>query len=79
MRKSVFIILLASLFLVASCSHSAWSGPQKKELVKRCKAEGGSSAYCNCYLENAMKLYPNPEDMNEIDFESAVELSLNCP
>jgi len=61
-----------------SCGSSTWTSEQRSNLLDRCDAEGGSRSYCNCYLENAMQAYPNAADMDEIDFETAVELSLDC-
>lgn len=61
-----------------SCGSSNWTKADRDQLKERCLSEGGSRSYCNCYLENAMKAYPNAEDMENISFEQAVELSLNC-
>ncbi len=80
-RKLNYVIKTPILTLMIgfySCGSSTWTADQKSNLRDRCEAEGGSSSYCDCYLENAMETYPNAEDMDELDFESAVELSLDC-
>lgn len=66
------------VFGVTSCTTGDWSKEEKDKLVDRCRNEGGSRSYCNCYLNAAIKAYPNPEDMEELSFEEAVELSIQC-
>ncbi len=80
MKFQKYLLVLALLFLATlnSCSSSEWDNADQDELIDRCKAEGGSKSYCKCYLKNAMEKFPNADDMDEIQFETAVELSLNC-
>lgn len=82
MIKSSLKIITGFLFLLtvtlSACGDAEWDSKDKNALLDRCQSEGGTKSYCKCYLENAMKEYPNAEDMDEIDFESAVELSLGC-
>jgi hypothetical protein len=61
-----------------ACSDSNWSKQDKDTVYERCRQEGGSRSYCNCYLKNAMEKFENPAAMEDIDFETAFELSLNC-
>jgi hypothetical protein len=80
MKKSIFIFSLLTSVSggISACSGSEWSSEDKGELIDRCRAEGGSRAYCNCYLENAMEKFPIASEMDQMDFETAVELSLEC-
>lgn len=73
-----YISFFTFLVFLISCNSGSWSRTNKKALIKKCRAEGGSKDYCNCYLEKAMEKYPIASDMDKIDFETAVELSLNC-
>ena len=75
--SSVYIIVLLSV-VSFSCGESKWKKKDRDDLKKRCLVEGGSRSYCNCYLENAMAAYPNAQDVYDLSFEEAVELSLNC-
>jgi len=81
MTKSFYtsLILFTFTVLFQACGESEWDSEDQKALVKRCLAEGGSKSYCKCYLKNAMETYPDAEDMEDLDFESAVELSVDCP
>lgn len=65
-------------FIANACGGNEWSRKDQRKLLDRCEAEGGTSSYCKCYLKNAMEQYPNAEDVETIDFESAVELSIDC-
>jgi hypothetical protein len=80
MKKRIFFlsILTAVSSGMIACSDSEWSSEDKGKLIDRCRAEGGTRAYCNCYLENAMEKYPIASEMDQMDFETAVELSLEC-
>lgn len=78
LNHTSLFIALSSVLLLFSCGQSQWSKDDQDKLLKRCISEGGSKSYCKCYLENAMNEYPNAEDMETLDFESAVELSLGC-
>lgn len=72
-------IMVLFLFVTGSaCRSNSWSRQDKKALLKKCRAEGGSKSYCKCYLDTAMDNYPVVNDMDKIDFETAVELSLKC-
>jgi len=64
--------------VLTACGGDPWTGAEKDRLVDRCREEGGSRSYCKCYLKNAMESYPNADDVEELDFESAVELSIGC-
>lgn len=77
-KFQVFLLLFGIGFLFHSCGSSEWSGSEKDRLTKRCRDEGGSKSYCKCYLKNAMKAFPNAKDMEDLDFETSVELSINC-
>ena len=77
--RGVYPILLVMLTVwFSSCSSDGWSRKEKSKLIDRCRVEGGSRSYCKCYLENAMNTYPAAEDMEDIEFEKAVALSINC-
>lgn len=80
MKKQTFIFSLLTFISITllACSDSEWSSEDKGKLIDRCRAEGGTRAYCNCYLENAMEKYPIASEMDQMDFETAVELSLEC-
>ena len=77
MKRRILGILLLLFFAVA-CGTGEWARADQRKLLDRCAAEGGSSSYCNCYLKNAIEQYPNAEDIETLDFESAVELSMDC-
>ncbi len=77
--KSYSIALILGLgILAASCGSEEWSSVDQNKLLDRCIAEGGTKSYCKCYLSNAMKAYPDADDMDDLDFESSVELSIDC-
>ncbi len=79
MKNWKYIVLSIGIgCTVFSCSSAEWSKKDKDALKKRCLQEGGSRSYCKCYLKNAMKVYDNADEMKDISFEEAVELSLNC-
>jgi len=71
------IPFLIVLFTVG-CSAENWKKDDQDKLLKRCLAEGGTKSYCKCYLENAMEKYPDATAMDNLDFESAVDLSIDC-
>lgn len=68
----------ACLFFMVACNESNWSKAEKDVIYERCRTEGGSRSYCNCYLQNAMEKFDSAEALEDIDFETAYELSLNC-
>ncbi len=77
--KSYSIALILGLGVLAvSCANEEWSSVDQNKLLDRCLAEGGTKSYCKCYLSNAMKAYPNAKDMDDLDFEASVELSIDC-
>ena len=71
-------MVLVVAVMVTACSGSPWSRADRNALIKRCRAEGGTRSYCNCYLEKAMEKFPHAADMETISFEDAVDLSLDC-
>ena len=77
-RIRLTLICLFTGLILTSCANSEWSSDDQNKLLDRCQNEGGNRSYCKCYLKNAMEEYPNAEDIDEIDFESAVELSIDC-
>lgn len=77
-RTKFSIVTLFFGILLFSCSNAEWSSVDQNRLLDRCLAEGGTKSYCKCYLKNAMKAYPNPRDMDNLDFEASVELSIDC-
>lgn len=77
MKIGFFGLLILTVSLTA-CGGSEWSRKDQRKLLDRCRAEGGSSSYCKCYLSKAMEQYPNADDVETLDFESAVELSIDC-
>lgn len=82
MTRDRIKIRLFGLFILtmslAACGGNDWSRKDQRKLLDRCRAEGGTSSYCKCYLVHAMEQYPNAEDVETLDFESAVELSIDC-
>ena len=77
-RNTPIWTLFISVFLLSACSSAEWPREDRNNLLDRCEEEGGTSSYCKCYLKNAMEKYPDPESMETIDFEEAVELSIGC-
>lgn len=78
MKWHKIVLILGIGILLAGCSNAEWNKADKDKLMERCMSEGGAKSYCKCYLSNAMKAYPNAKDVEELDFEAAVELSINC-
>ena len=78
MKLQIVVFLFSFGLLLVSCGNKEWRSIDQNKLMKRCMTEGGSKSYCKCYLKNAMAAYPNAKDMNELDFEESVELSINC-
>ena len=70
-------LLIVSL-IVISCKSGNWPDHEQKKFKEECKAEGGSKSYCSCFLENVMTKYPNVSDFDQMEFETAVELSKDC-
>lgn len=77
-KKCISFSFVLIVFILMGCGSQGWNSNDQNAIIKRCKAEGGSRKYCNCYLENAMKKYNSAEELDQISFEEAVELSLNC-
>jgi hypothetical protein len=75
MRK---VVILASLMILFSCNNDSWNGEEKTAVKSKCIDAGGSSDYCDCYLQNAMNDYPEYEQMDQISFEEAVEIAIGC-
>ncbi|MEO9531591.1 MAG: hypothetical protein ABJG68_14915 [Crocinitomicaceae bacterium] len=75
MKKLIFLGVLATL---TSCNNDTWNGEEKTAFKTKCLDAGGSSDYCDCYMQNAMNEYPEYEQMDQISFEEAVELSIGC-
>ncbi len=73
----IFITLLIAI-LIVSCSNENWTDDEQNTFVDACEEEGGTSNYCQCYLENIMNEFPIATDANEIDFEIKIELSKDC-
>ena len=71
-------LITFSILGLLSCSTDPWSRDEKNEFKNDCLDSGASNSYCNCYQENAMKQYPNYNELRDISFEEAVELSLGC-
>ena len=77
--KAIYPIVLVMLTVwFTSCNNDGWSRNDKSKLIDRCRLEGGSRSYCNCYLENAMNAYPIAAEIEDNEFEKAVALSINC-
>jgi len=73
----ILFVLCIVIFSV-SCSSGPWSDDEKSEFKSGCINEGGTTNYCDCYLENVMTDYPIAEDFNDIDYETKIELSKDC-
>ena len=75
MRK---IAVIGILLCLSSCNNDSWTGEEKTAFKTKCLDAGGTSDYCDCYMQNAMNDYPEYEQMADISLEEAVELSLGC-
>jgi hypothetical protein len=69
---------ISVLLVLVSCSTDPWTEKEQKTFVNECLAEGGTKSYCECYKTNAMNAFKRYEDVTEMSFEKAVELSINC-
>ena len=65
-------------FVITACNGGPWSEVDQNSFIAECKAEGGKTNYCKCYLTNVMEKYPNASDWKQMDFETAVELAKEC-
>ena len=74
--KYSYLIIIS--FLILSCSDGTWTSEESNTFINGCINEGGSKAYCECYLENVMEEYPIAEDSEKMDFETKIELSKMC-
>ena len=70
-----YVILLT---ICSSCSNSNWPKSKQNEFLEVCFNEGGSKDYCNCYLTEMMNYCPIAEEVEQIDFETKVEIAENC-
>ncbi len=73
-----FLILILMALMVVSCSEKSWAKEEQNGFIQSCREEGGSKAYCECYMENVMTDFPIAEDAENIDFEIKIELSKDC-
>ena len=71
LKIPVFIVLV-------SCSTDSWTDEEQSTFVDECIAEGGEKSYCECYKNNAMTEFKRYEEVADMSFEKAVELSKNC-
>jgi hypothetical protein len=71
-----FIII--PLFALISCGSEPWSKEERTEFKNNCLDSGADNNYCICYQEKAMAAHPNYDEMKDISFEEAVELSIDC-
>jgi hypothetical protein len=79
MRTYVKIGVPIIIFAICvGCSNGSWPEADQEKFRKACKAEGGTSSYCSCFLENVINKYPNVSDADKMEFEMAVELSKDC-
>ena len=79
MKRLINRILIFTLLAITSaCAEKEWSKSEKDKVYDQCRQEGGSRSYCNCYLNNVMEKFHDPDELEEVDFETAYELSLNC-
>ena len=46
--------------------------------MKICQEEGGTSEYCECFLEKLMNHTPIAEELVRLDYETKVELAKEC-
>lgn len=74
--KSLFLLL--TLALLASCSNDSWTSKEKDTFFTGCINEGGAKNYCECYMEKVMEKNPIAEDVNDLDYETKIELSKDC-
>jgi len=72
---SFFLLILSFNF---SCSNQPWTKEEKKEHISKCREEGGTKQYCECFIEILMEKYPIASDVDKLDFETKVELSKDC-
>lgn len=71
-------VLFVFSALLVGCSNGTWPEVDQTKFKDECKAEGGTNSYCSCFLENVMTKYPNVSDADQMEFETAVELSKDC-
>ncbi len=72
----IFCVILLSICL--SCKSNNWSKTNQNEFLRICFDEGGSKDYCNCFLNEMMNYCPIADEVEQIDFETRVEISENC-
>ena len=72
------LVLSAIAVFLHGCSTGEWSHDQKSTILGDCRAEGGTKKYCNCFLENIISQFPDPNEFEKIDFESAVKIAEEC-
>lgn len=75
MSKYLTYSLLSVLLILTSCA-GGWSDDQKKQINNTCL---GSGLYdCDCYVEEVVKAYPNPDDFNNLTQEEKDAVVENC-
>ncbi len=77
-RNSNILFLVLILLFSFSCSNQSWTKDEKNENIFKCREEGGSKKYCECFIEVLMEKYPIAADVEKLDFETKVELSKGC-
>jgi len=79
-------LLLITIFLFScggsgSSGSSEWSADAQAEYMVGCESEMDYSLpadYCDCTLQKAMKMYPDPNDMLSMDMEDILNLAEAC-
>lgn len=64
--------------LFVSCQNGPWNKDERKEFLQNCIEEGGTSDYCDCFLEKISKTCPSFEELDNITYEERVEISSDC-
>ncbi len=73
-----FILIFGIFMTLLACDNDNWTSTEKENFILECIDEGGSKAYCNCFLDKMMTYSPIAEEVDRIDFETKVELSKDC-
>jgi hypothetical protein len=79
-------LLLITIFLFScggsgSSGSSEWPAATQAEYMQGCESEMDYSLpadYCDCTLEKAMKMYPDFNDMLDMDMSDMLELAEAC-
>ena len=77
-RALMFVVILATVFLVACGGDEGWDAEAREEFIAGCESSGTPNEACVCMQEKLEAKYPDAEDPADFEQGDVTTFAKEC-